>query len=246
MDFERINPVALVSGATFGAGAAIAPALAYGADGGLILIDSDSAALDALADKLGDLAPERVSLLSHDGGDDAQWWERVRGFIKDQYGRLDWAVINVCPPPTSTDASDLIDFSRDGGALQSAQRALRTIMPLMRFNSQGGAVTIVAPSATLKGDLLRVIATSAKEGAEDHIRVNAVTLGAAAGTMQSFQDMVRDTGSERAAFEILSNLAPPLARLGPVQDLKSLIIPMLTGLTPITGVTLVVDEGYAL
>jgi hypothetical protein len=58
--------------------------------------------------------------------------------------------------------------------------------------------------------------------------------------------MVRDTGSERAAFEILANLAPPLARFGPVQEIKSLIIPMLTGLNPITGVTLVVDEGYAL
>ncbi len=248
MDFDRINPVALISGAATGVGAIAAHPLAYGADGGLILIDSEAAALDALADKLGDVAPERVSMLAHDGGDDAKWWERAGAFIKDHYGRLDWAVINACAQPTP-DAGELIDFSRGGGAsMHAVQNALRTVLPLMRFNTLGGAIVIVAPPAALKADggLLQTVRTAAKDGADHNIRLNAVVMGQAQGAIQSFQDMVRDTGSERAAFEILANLTPSLARCGPIEDINSLVIPMLTGLTPVTGVTLVVDGGYTL
>lgn len=243
MDFERINPVALVSGATFGAGAACAHPLAFGADGGLILIDRDAAALDTLADRFGNHAPERVSLLAHDGGDDDAWWARAGGFIKDQYGRLDWAVLNACAPRAG--AGDLIEFNRAGAQIDAVQRALRTVMPLMRFNSQGGAIVIVAAAAGLKPDagLLATVRTAAKEGASGDIRINAVALGEAPGAIQSFQDTLRDTGSERAAFEIIANLSPPLARFGPVADINALIMPMLTGQTPVSGVTLVVDGG---
>jgi NAD(P)-dependent dehydrogenase (short-subunit alcohol dehydrogenase family) len=248
MDFDRINPVALISGATSGAGAATAGPLAYGAEGGLVLIDSSAAALDALADKLGESAPERVSMLAHDGGDDLRWWDRAGAFIKDHYGRLDWAVINACAPPETND-SDLIDFSRGGStSMQTAQRALRTILPLMQFNTLGGAIVIIAPPAALKsdGNLLQTIRAAAKEGADSHIRVNAIVLGSAQGAIQSFQDIVRETGSERAAFEILANLTPSLANVGAVSDINSLVLPLLTGQTPVSGVTLVVDGGYTL
>lgn len=249
MDFDRINPVALISGATHGAGAACAQPIAYGADGGLILIDRAAAALDALADTLGaqGVAPERVSMLAHDDAEDPQWWARVGAFIKDQYGRLDWAVINACAPPLDDGA--LVDLRRDGAAqMESAALALRTVIPLMRFNSAGGAIVVIAPAATLKPDpgLLQFIRASAKDAAEDHIRINAIALGQTPGAIQSFEDIARDTGSERAAFEIIANLTPPLARYTGDGDLNRLLLALLTDAAPVTGTTLVVDGGYTL
>jgi NAD(P)-dependent dehydrogenase (short-subunit alcohol dehydrogenase family) len=249
MDFDRINPVALISGATHGAGAACAQPIAYGAEGGLILIDRDAAALDALADKLGEegVAPERVSMLTHEDAEDPHWWERVGAFIKDHYGRLDWAVINACAP--QADDGALVDFRRDGGPhMQAASLALRTALPLMRFNNQGGAIVVIAPAAALKADpgLLQLIRAAAKDSAGDNIRVNAIALGQAPGAIQSFEDIARDTGSERAAFEIIANLTPPLARYPSSGDLNRLVLSLLTDVAPVTGTTLVVDGGYTL
>lgn len=249
MDFDRINPVALISGATHGAGAACAQPIAYGAEGGLILIDRDAAALDALADRLGEegVAPERVSMLTHLDAEDPQWWERVGAFIKDHYGRLDWAVINACAP--ALDDGALVDFRRDGGPhMQAAALALRTALPLMRFNNQGGAVVVIAPAAALKGDhgLLQLIRAVSKDSIDDNIRINAIALGQAPGAIQSFEDIARDTGSERAAFEIIANLTPPLARYPSSGDLNRLLLTLLTDAAPVTGTTLVVDGGYTL
>jgi len=249
MDFDRLNPVALISGATFGLGAACARPIAHAAEGGLIIVDRDAALLEKLADKLGEqgAAPERVSMLANDGSD-ANWWDRAGEFIKGQYGRLDWAIINACPPPLAD--GDLVDWKRDASAqLESAFQTLRTVMPLMRFNSQGGAIVVIAPASSIKPEpgLLQLIRAAAREAAEDNIRVNAIaTESADAAALQSFQNIVRETGSERAAFEIIANLSPPLARYAAGDDVMRLLLMLLTDDAPVTGATLVVEGGYTL
>ena len=65
-------------------------------------------------------------------------------------------------------------------------------------------------------------------------------------SMPWFQDLVRETGSERAAFEQIAALATPLARYANADDIARLIVMLLSDESPITGATLVVDGGYTL
>lgn len=254
MDSDRIHPVALIAGATSGAGAACAREIAKRADGGLVLVGPDSAALDALADALGDqgVSPERVSMLAFDAAD-AETWVRARDFIKAQYGRLDWALVNTDAAPA--EPSDLVQWPNAMAGLEGAALALRTVMPLMKLNSQGGAVVVVALGPVLNTDgnkpgLLSMVRAAAKEGAPDAIRVNAVASAsmeaAAKAAALAFQDLMQETGSERAAMERIAALAAPLVRYGGSETITRAIMLLLSDQTPVTGTTLVVDAGPAL
>jgi NAD(P)-dependent dehydrogenase (short-subunit alcohol dehydrogenase family) len=61
-----------------------------------------------------------------------------------------------------------------------------------------------------------------------------------------FNDLVREAGSERGAFDKLAKQATPLARYAAADDIARLIIMLLSDESPITGATLVVDGGYTL
>jgi 2-keto-3-deoxy-L-fuconate dehydrogenase len=260
---DRLNPVALITGAASGIGAACAMRLAGKATGGLILVDLDEAALDATADRLAENAPERVSTLAFDVADPARW--RAAGeFIADQYGRLDWAVVNagIAHGGAITETS-IEDWRRVMATnLDGAFLTLRAVMPLMRANAQGGAIVVTGSAAGIKAEpgvgaygaskagLLQLMRVAAKEGAPDRIRVNAVAPGGVETPMwrnvPMFQDLVRETGSERAAFDRIAGLATPLARYAGADDIARLIDMLLTDDAPITGATLVVDGGYTL
>lgn len=260
MDLDRINPVALITGATTGAGAVCARDIAKRADGGLILIADDATALDALADKLGQLgaAPERVSMLAFDVAD-PEAWKRAHDFIKGQYGRLDWAIVDADATASASAAqSDLVQWPHALAHLEGAVLTLRSVMPLMKLNSQGGAIVVTAAGRPLKPDagsapfsgkpgLLQMVRAASKEGAPD-IRVNAVAAlsadAAAKASAPSFADLVRETGSERLALERIAILGTPLVRYG--DNISSAIITLLSDDAPITGATLVVDSAYTL
>jgi NAD(P)-dependent dehydrogenase (short-subunit alcohol dehydrogenase family) len=64
--------------------------------------------------------------------------------------------------------------------------------------------------------------------------------------MPWFADLVRESGSEKAAFDRLASMATPLARYAAADDIARLIIMLLSDEAPITGATLVVDGGYTL
>jgi NAD(P)-dependent dehydrogenase (short-subunit alcohol dehydrogenase family) len=260
MGLERLDTVAIITGAASGIGAACARDVAKRAEGGLILVDQDVDALDRLADALGEqgAAPERVSMLAFDVGD-ADDWARAGQFIRDQYGRLDWAVVNAAAAPASTGApTDLIDWRRSMATnLDGAFMSLRTVMPLMKLNSQGGAVVITAPAAAIKSDpasalkagLLQLVRAAAKEGAPDLLRINALAHSGAeapvAASLPLFQDLVGQAGGEQAALEAIAKLAMPAARYAET-DVARAILMLLSDATPISGATLVVDGGYTL
>lgn len=259
---DRLNPVALVTGAASGVGAAVARSLAVKATGGLILIDVDERGLSQVADSF-EQPPERVSTLAFDVADPARW-KSASEFIADHYGRLDWAVVNAGIAHTAPIAETSVEDWRRVMAtnLDGAFLTLRAAIPLMRANAQGGAIVVVASAAGVKAEanisayaaskagLLQLMRVAAKEGAADGIRVNAVAPGGVETPMwrevPMFQDLVRETGSERGAFDRLAQMSTPLGRYAEAEDIARAIDNLLIDPSPITGATIVIDGGYTL
>lgn len=265
MDADRLDAVTLITGAGSGIGAACARDLARRSEGGLILVDFDEDSLAAVADDLErqNLSPERVSTLAFDVSDQ-DWWTRAASFIRGQYGRLDWAIVNAGVSHAAPIAdTDLVDWRRVMSTnLDGAFLTLRTVMPLMRGNIRGGSIVVTASASAIKAEpgigayaaskagLLQLMRVAAKEGAPDNIRVNAIAPGGVETPMWSsmpwFQDLVREKGGEREAFDHIARLATPLARYASADDIARLIIMLLSDESPVTGATLVVDGGYTL
>ncbi|MGQ0532353.1 MAG: SDR family NAD(P)-dependent oxidoreductase [Caulobacteraceae bacterium] len=257
----RLNPVTLITGAGSGFGAACAHDLARKSHGGLILADRDEAALAVVADELdtAGAAPERVSTLAFDVAD-ADRWEQAIGFIHGQYGRLDWAIVNTSAArPTPVTEGDLVDWGHSKVAhLEGAILSLRAIMQLMGKNTQGGAIVVTSAAMAIRSEadarttpgLLQLVRAAAQEGAHSNVRINAIAPGGAETPMWAetpwFQDVVRETGSETAAFDKISQMPTPLARYAQTGDVGRLIAVLLTEEAPVTGATLVVDGGYTL
>lgn len=258
----RLNPVTLITGAGSGIGASCAQDLARRSTGGLLLADIDEAALGVVADELdaAGVSPERVSTLAFDVTD-IDCWAQAAAFIQSQYGRLDWAVVNTGAANTRAPAeSDLVDWGRTTSTqLEATIQSLRTIMPVMAKNSQGGAIVVTTSAAAIKAEplpanaapgLLQVMRAASREAAHSNVRINAIAPGGPDTPMWNdmpwFQDLVRETGSENAAFDKIAHLPRALARYAQGADVNRLIVMLLAEEAPITGATLVVDGGGTL
>ncbi|WP_395645638.1 SDR family NAD(P)-dependent oxidoreductase [Terricaulis sp.] len=244
---DRLNPVVLITGAAAGPGAGAARELATLATGGLILIDPDEIGLDRVANSITQ-PPERVSTLAFDPAD-MHGWRRAQEFLTDHYGRVDYAVIDAGPGVPRSMTADI----------ETAFLSLRSLLPMMRGNAQGGAVVVTGSAAAIrvdnglvqfgkpKTDLLQLMRVAAKEGAPDKVRVNAVATGGEAEHWRRapvFQDLVRETGNARAAFARMAALSAPVARYME-GDVSRLIQSLLTESAPLSGATLVVDAEAA-
>ncbi len=254
MDLGRINPVTLITGATTGMGAACAKYMGRRSQGGLILCDFEEKALSDLADELETTgaAPERVSTLAFDIADPDRW-AQASSFIHSQYGRLDWAVLNVAES-SSKEEGDLVDFSRGSPDLNGVALALRTVMPLMCANTQGGAAVITAPARAIRSEplrtgLLHLVLGASEENAASKVRLNAIATEGASSPFWSalpwFNDMVLQAGGDHAALAQVAALSPPLARAG-AEDVSRIIATLMSDDASITGATLVVDGRGAL
>ena len=257
----RLNPVTLITGAGSGIGAGCAAELARRSTGGLLLADIDEAALTVVADELdaAGVSPERVSTLTFDVTD-MDRWAQAATFIQNQYGRLDWAVVNTSAANVKPAETDLVDWGRTTSAqLEATIQSLRTIMPLMAKNSQGGAIVVTTSAASIKAEpmvpnsapgLLQVMRAASREAAHSNVRINAIAPGGPDTPMWNdmpwFQDLVRESGNESGAFDKIAHLQRPLARYAQGSDVARLIVTLLAEEAPITGATLVVDGGGAL
>jgi 2-keto-3-deoxy-L-fuconate dehydrogenase len=256
MEAERLDAIAIITGAGSGIGAACAREIARRAEGGLILVDESEDALARVADDLEahNASPERVSMLAIDVTDRARWAQAVE-FIRAQYGRIDWAIVNAAVDIAPAAETDLVDWGRSGSAdLQGATLTLRTLMPLMRSNLKGGAAVLAASAAALKerggATLLQFMQTMANEAAGSTVRVNAIAPGGPEtpnwAALPWFKELVTREGSERGAFDAIPRLPTPLARYAKDDSITRLITMMLSDESQTTGATLVVDGGYTL
>ena len=236
---NRINPVALVAGAASGAGLACARDLAARASGGLILVDTDEAALTAAADALPS-PPERVSTLAFDVADIASW-TRAQEFIRAQYGRIDWAVASI-------GAGQRLDSAELSNTTLSATNA---VTPLMRDNAQGGALVLLLSAQAVEIEtLLQAVHAASKQGATNKVRVNAVVHGNVESPLwrrdPDFASLLRDAHDEVGVLDHIARQSIPLVRCGAGQDILRLVRLLLTDDSTVSGATLAVDASPAL
>jgi 2-keto-3-deoxy-L-fuconate dehydrogenase len=259
---ERTHrPVALVTGAASGIGAASARLIMADGDAELVVVDRNDEGLDAFVATLP--RPQDVVPITLDVTDEAAW-ARAAVCIRDRLGRLDWVVasagVTFGASITDTRLEDwrrVLAVNLDGIFL-----TLRATLPLMRAGGQGGAVVVISSAAGVKAEpgvgaygaskagALHLAKVAAKEGAPDRIRVNALLPGGVETPMWRdlplFHQLVQEHGSERAAFDAMATLATPLGRYSTAEEMATLVLFLLRDAPTVTGATLVADGGYTL
>lgn len=255
------RPVALITGAASGIGAACARLIM--ADGGaeLVVVDRDEDGLAATVTTLP--RPEDALAIALDVIDETAW-ARATVTIEDRCGRLDWVVasagVSFGAGIIDTRLEDwrrVLAINLDGVFL-----TLRATLPLIRAGGQGGSVVVISSAAAVKAEAgvgaygaskagaLHLAKVAAKEGAPDRIRVNALLPGGVETpmwrTLPSFRQLVQEQGSEQAAFAALAELAAPLGRYSTAEEMATLVLFLLRDAPTVTGAALVADSGYTL
>ena len=245
-DFQ--NGLLLITGAASGIGAATARLLAERGAAGLVLVDRDGAALDAL-----DLScPARR--VAADVGDEAMWDSL------DLAG-LTHAVVNAGvgegKPIAETSLADwrrVMAVNLDGAFL--------TLRAAMRAIPAGGAIVVTASAAGIKAEasigaygaskaaVLHLTRIAAKEGAARGLRVNAIAPGGVETPIWRgvpFFDAMAATQGEAAAFKAMAGAATPLGRFATAEEIARQIAFLLSDdAATMTGSVLVSDGGYSL
>ena len=255
------RPVALVTGAASGIGAACARLIM--ADGGaeLVVVDRDEDGLAAMVTTLP--RPEDALAIALDVTDETAW-ARATVTIEDRCGQLDWVVasagVSFGAAITDTRLEDwrrVLAINLDGVFL-----TLRATLPLIRAGGQGGSVVVISSAAAVKAEAgvgaygaskagaLHLAKVAAIEGAPDRIRVNALLPGGVETPMwrdlPSFRQLVQEQGSEQAAFAALAQRAAPLGRYSTAKEIATLVLFLLRDAPTVTGAALVADSGYTL
>jgi NAD(P)-dependent dehydrogenase (short-subunit alcohol dehydrogenase family) len=261
--YNLAGKIALVTGAGSGIGAATAARLAEAGVGGLVLTDRNEETVDAVAARL-DRAGLRLLPRAADVADERAWLaleEEVNGV----FGRLDYAVANAGVAHGEPLAEHAFDAWRRVLAvnLDGVFLTLRSALRLIRAGGRGGAVVVVASAAAVKAEpgiaaygaskagALQLARVAAREGAADRIRVNAILPGGVETPIWRevpfFQQLVQESGDERAAFERMAALATPLGRYATADEVATQIVFLLSdAAATITGAALVADGGYTL
>lgn len=253
-------PVALVTGAASGIGAATARRLADDGARALVLVDRDEAGLQMLGDALKRSGLE-LMLRAQDVTDEAAW-QGLEDDVRNCWQGLDAVVVNA----GISSAGPIADLSFEAWRrvlsvnLDGAFLTLRTGMRLLL---DGGAAVVVSSASAIKAEpgvgaygaskaaVLQLAKVAAKEGAARGMRVNAILPGGVETPiwrgMAFFDDLVAETGSEQAAFDKMASFATPLGRYAKAEEIAGQIAFLLSDAAgSMTGAALVTDGGYTL
>lgn len=251
-DFD--NAVVLITGAASGIGAAVASRLAAGGARKLILADLDE---DRLRDFAFSLPCERQMMIG-DVAEEALWAQA------DLTG-LTHAVVNAGiaagGPIADMEYADwrrLMAVNLDGAFL-----TLRAALKAIRSGGSGGAIVLTASAAGIKAEpgiaaygaskaaLIHLARIAARESAGDGIRINTIAPGGVETPIWTalpfFQELVKSSGSEQAAFKAMGEIATPLRRYARPEEIADQIAFLLSEQAgTVTGACLVSDGGYSL
>ncbi len=251
--------VALVTGAGSGIGEATARLLA--AHGATVLL-ADLEAPSSPDSELVDPAGARSTTLRLDVRSEADWEDALAG-IMEREGRLDILVhsagISGASPLAGTSLAEwrrILETNLDGAflavrhgirAMQDGGGTIVLIGSASGIRPAAGAAAYSTSKAAV-GMLARAAAIECRDRGLP-IRVNVVSPAGVRTPMWSsmpfFQDLVREHGSESAAFEALeSEGGERFAE--PEEIARSLLFLVSDAASHITGVELPVDGGYVL
>lgn len=243
---------ALITGAASGIGAACARLLAEQGAARLVLVDRDTANLEALS------LPRTYERVVGDVGDEELW-----AALEPQLAPLDLAVINAGVASGAPIAE--LDFAEWRRVLSvNLDGAFLSLRAVMRALSDGGAAVLTSSVSGMKAEpgtaaysaskaaMIQLAKVAAKEGAPRRVRVNAIAPGGVDTPIWDqvpyFQDLVTQHGGDRdAALEAMAKMATPLGRYGSAEEIAAQIGFLLSdAAATITGAVLVSDGGYAL
>jgi 3alpha(or 20beta)-hydroxysteroid dehydrogenase len=239
--------IALITGATGGIGTATAELFAR--EGARLLVtDVDTAALDALVERIGSTGAE-VAGAPLDVSS-AREWDDVMATVRRRYGALhilvniagilDWPGIE----DTEEQAWDrVIDVNQKGTWL-----GMKSAMPLLRASANASVINtssvlgLVGSGAAAayqasKGAVRLLTKTAAVEYAQQGVRVNSIHPGVVATPM--IQDLLDEQGDQQPDI-----VRTPMRRAGRPEEIAAAIVFLASDESSyVTGSELVIDGG---
>jgi 3(or 17)beta-hydroxysteroid dehydrogenase len=248
--------VALVTGAASGIGAATARLLA-GNGAAVWCADRDGDGAVATANGIGGV-PCRLDVTSEED------WETVFERLLAAHGRLDILVASAGISFGAPTAETRLDDWRRVLAVNLDGVFLGTRQALRAMSASGGCIVNVSSASGVKASagasaysaskaavcmFSRAVAKECRDQGLP-IRINTVCPGGVKtplwSSMPFFQDLVRQTGSEEAAYKALEASAPGSRFVEPEEIARAILYLVSDEAGFITGHDLVIDGGYIL
>jgi NAD(P)-dependent dehydrogenase (short-subunit alcohol dehydrogenase family) len=249
--------IALITGAASGIGAAFARLAVRDGAEGVALLDRNAEGLERIASEL--TCPSVIA--AGDVGD-AALWERFEAEIGERFRSIDLALANAGAGHPMQPIAVLAPEAWSRVINANLTGAFLTLGTAMRLINDDGAIVLVSSSMGVKPSpntagygaskaaLIHLAKIAALEGAPKRVRVNAISPGGVETPLfrdaDFFQGLIKQTGSERAAFDTLA-ARTPLGRYASAEETAGLIAFLMSDeAAQITGANLIADAGMTL